>query len=99
MESHNKVEIRFGRVMGIPELEARFSELTDEQFQAVIQVIQMNVEEIGSIIDQPKADAWELKHLSGGLFWSRSLLEKVTNLRKSGFQRDPDNVVVPFAEV
>lgn len=88
--------IRFGRVMGQEELSNRISELTQEQFQAVVQIMQMNIEQIGSVIDQPKLGSLEREHFAGGLFWARSLLEKFVNMRSTESQQ---SILEPLVEI
>jgi hypothetical protein len=92
--SEEKIVIRFGRVMGQEELSHRMSELSPEQYQAIIQVVQSNIEEIGSLIDQPTLEPLQLKHLAGGLWWSRTILEKLHNLRVPPSQRVEPEILV-----
>jgi hypothetical protein len=92
--SEEKITIRFGRVMDQEELSNRMSELSPEQYQAIIQVIQTNIEEIGSLIDQPTLEPLQLKHLAGGLWWSRTILEKLHNLRVARTQQAEPEILV-----
>jgi hypothetical protein len=88
------IVIRFGRVMDQQELSNRISELTPEQYQAIVQVIQTNIEEIGSVIDGPALETLQLKHLAGGLWWSRTILEKLVNLRTPLQRQQEEEILV-----